>query len=126
MNRIEDQKDWRVWRDEEGQPTLRGRYGVISQYKNGDLDVWVKNVRRFNQMERFWKARQHWDDGGLFIQPYADLNLACRYLKCRKRRKMSPEQREIQVARLARHRFLKKNSQQNETSAAQSQKSVVS
>lgn len=92
-----------------GEPYIQCRYGIIRQYDDGDLDVWAINTRIAVRIERLWPAKKHYDDGALFIRPFADLDVACRLLKARKRRKVSAEMRErgrilaerTQMARLA-------------------------
>jgi hypothetical protein len=97
MNTIIEQLNWRVSKARDmkwGEPYIQCRYGIIRQYDDGDLDVWVMNTRVASRLENTWKAKKHYDEGALFIQPYADLDVACRFLKARKRRKVSDRMRE--------------------------------
>lgn len=97
MNTITEQKNWRVSKARDmtlGEPYIRCRYGVVRQYDDGEIDVWVTNVRVFLRLEKIWKAKKHYDDGGLFIRPWGDLNQVCLVLKARKRRKVSAGMRE--------------------------------
>lgn len=98
---LKTQKKWRVTLNDENDYQLKGKYGAITVCPDGDLDVWVKNIRVFLRMERVWKAKQHWDDGGLFVRPYSDLDVIAKHLRCAKKRQISPEQREALVIRLA-------------------------
>lgn len=104
---LKTQKKWRVTLNDVNDYQLKGKYGAITVYPDGDLDVWVKNIRIFLRMERIWKAKQHWDDGGLFVRPYADLDVIAKCLRCSKRRTMSPENRQKASERFARMRSLK-------------------
>jgi len=90
-----------VRRNDEGDPVVRGRHGVISQYKDGDLDVWVTNLRVALRVERGgWKAKNHYDDGAVFVRPFGDLDRAARYIQANKRRTLSPEGRLAMIERL--------------------------
>lgn len=113
MNTITEQNRWRVSKARDmkwGEPYIAGRYGVIRQYLDGDIDIWVTAIRIANRMEKLWKAKKHYDDGALFIQPFDDLDVACRFLKARARRKVTTSMRlrgqmlaeRARIARLAR------------------------
>lgn len=97
MNTITEQKNWRVSKARDmkwGEPYIACKYGLIRQYDDGDLDVWVTAIRIANRLEKVWKAKKHYDDGALFIRPYTDLDQASLILKARKRRKVSDRMRE--------------------------------
>ena len=118
MLTLKDQTRWRVFKNDEGDPILKGKHGVISLYADGDLDIWVQKTRVFAQMERIWKAKQHWDDGGLFIRPWQDLDQAAKYLKCVKKRHLSPEQQKQCAERLRKWHSTRKNPTREAPSAA--------
>ncbi len=93
--KLKDQRTWRITRDED-EWCIRGKKGVIHQFEDGYLDVWVTDLRLSKRMERAgWEAKNHYDDGALFIRPYEDLNRACRWIQAKKRRVMSPKQLEV-------------------------------
>lgn len=93
--RIDTQRVWRTV-SEEGERVIRGKRGLVSQYPDGDLDVWVTHLRSSRTMERSgWKAKNHYDDGALFIRPFSDLDKAAKYIKAKRRRVMSPAQKAV-------------------------------
>ena len=103
---LTDQTIWRLKRNEEGDPELKGKYGRITVY-GGLLDVWVTNTRIALRIEHMgWKAISHYDDGALFLRPFSDLHLAAKTLRCPRKRHLSAEARQKAVARLAEMRSL--------------------
>lgn len=102
---IKDQRMWRVKPDEEGESAIKGKYGIIHQYADGDLDIWITAMRVSKLAERQgWKAAAHYDDGAYFVRPYSDLNKACQYIRARKKIVLSLEQRTTRAERLAKWR----------------------
>lgn len=73
---------------------IRGKFGQITTYCPGELDVWIKNMRQALKAERFWPVKNSYDDGALFIRPDADLDLACRLIRAPKRRQVTEAMRE--------------------------------
>jgi len=97
METITEQNRWKVSKALDmtfGEPYIRGKYGIIRQISDGNIDVWATNRRISIRLEKTWKAKQHYDDGALFIRPFSDLDTACLILKCRKRRKVTDKMRE--------------------------------
>ena len=102
---LSEQRKWRISIVDDRERVIKGKYGLISQYPDGDLDVWITTNRIALQVERSgWKAEGHYDDGAYFIRPYEDLDKACKWIKARKRRVISPEQKQIMAARLQAYR----------------------
>lgn len=110
MINLKDQKKWRVIIDN-GEYVIKGKFGQVSVYGDNELDIWVctwepalsdqwpqmakRSERRSNRMEREgWKAKQHYDDGGLFIRPFSDLDKACIYIKAGRKRQVTEAMRE--------------------------------
>lgn len=94
MNTITEQINWRVSKARDmkwGEPYIQCKYGIITQYDDGDLDVWATTTRTAAKLEKIWTPKKHYDDGAMFIRPFADLDQACLILKARKRRKVSSE-----------------------------------
>lgn len=97
MNTITEQMNWKVSKARDlkwGEPYIQCRYGIITQFDDGDLDIWVMNSRISTRIERIWTAKKHYDDGAAFIRPFSDLDQACLVLKARKRKKVSDKMRE--------------------------------
>ena len=120
MNAIKDQTRWRISKGDDGDYRILGKWGEIHDHVDG-LDVWIhafkpteelekRSERRANWIEaKGWKAKQHYDDGALFIRPFSDLDLACKFIKASKRRHLSEEQRKRAVERLQNSQFRKKD-----------------
>ncbi len=98
---LKTQKLWKVTLNDENDYVLQGKRGVISVYPDGDLDVWVTNLRASRVIElQGWKAKNHYDDGAVFVRPYADLDKAAKFIKAKKRRYLSPEAKARAIKRL--------------------------
>lgn len=106
---LKTQNRWRVMLDN-GEHVIKGKLGQVSLHGDNELDVWVctwepaqsddwpkkakQSEHRANRMEREgWVAKQHYDDGGLFIRPWADLDRACQYIGAKKRRQVTEAMR---------------------------------
>lgn len=72
---------------------------------NDHLDIWVLNTRIAKTLELTWKAKNHYDDGALFIRPWSDLDEAAKALKCSKRWYLSPERKAKAIEHLRQNRF---------------------
>ena len=105
---LKEQKRWRIKRLIDNEPAIVGKYGQITRFPDGDLDVWITNVPVARRTERNgWKVKNHYDDGALFIRPFEDLDAAARIIRAPKRRHLSPEQKAKAVERLAKYRKVK-------------------
>lgn len=109
METIETQKRWKTI-FVEGERVIRGKFGQVAEYDDGDLDVWIctwerdpekveKSAKRSHRRAAFveskgWKAANHYDDGALFIRPFQDLDKACRFIKARRRRQVTEAMRQ--------------------------------
>ena len=112
---IKDQKRWRVIVNEEGDHEIKGKRGHITQYPDGNLNVWLiwhrpSYTDKIKKMG--WKPKNHYDDGALFIRPYSDLDLAAKLLKCPKRRQVTETQRLKLKEWSEKHGFQKSNASQ--------------
>ena len=115
MKDLKEQTRWRTVLID-GEYVIRGKFGQVALYKDGDLDVWVcdwsnteEGAKRTHRRSVFieskgWTAKQHYDDGAFFIRPPADLDQACMFIKAKRKRHMSPEQRKQNAEKLARMR----------------------
>lgn len=138
MITLKDQKRWKT-QIIDGEYVIRGKFGQVALYSDGGLDVWVctwepatsddwpkeakRSEHRANRMEREdWKAKQHYDDGGLFIRPATDLNQACKYIQASKRRHLNPEQRKLASERLSRFAYSKRSTHVNDVLGPQNPK----
>jgi hypothetical protein len=93
---ITQQNKWKVSKSRDmrwGEPYIPCKYGLIRQYDDGDLDVWVTTTRMSAKLEKIWKVKKRYDDWASFIRPFTDLDQACRILKARKRRKVTDSMR---------------------------------
>jgi hypothetical protein len=109
---LKDQTRWKTMTDH-GEHVIKGKVGQVSACGDSELDVWICDWtntdrgmsyghQRAVRMETSgWKAMNHYDDGGLFIRPESDLDQACRFIKARKRRHLTPEAQARGAARLA-------------------------
>lgn len=90
---LRDQKRYRTTKlyDEY---VIVGKWGQVSLHSEGDLDVWITNIRKANKAELIWKARSTYDDGACFIRPETDLDQACQFIKARKKRQVTPAMRQ--------------------------------
>jgi hypothetical protein len=115
-NVLREQSMWKVGRDKDsGESVCTGKYGVIHEYGANELDIWVTNLRCANRIEKTgWKAKNHYDDGALFIRPFSDLDKTAKALKCRKRRQVTEAMRE-RGRSLARMAQVKKSAQLDST-----------
>ena len=94
MNTLITQSKWRVSKARDmkyGELYIPCKYGVIRQYNDGDLDIWITNSRIAKRMANLWPVKKDWDGEALFIRPFSDLDIACKNLKARKKRQVSPE-----------------------------------
>ena len=123
MISLTDQKRWKT-SIINGEYVIRGKFGQVALYEDGDLDVWIctwerhpdkwdeamkRSYRRSRFVERKgWKATQHYDDGALFIRPPSDLDRACLFIKANRKRFLGIEQRKEAIRRLARYAYSKK------------------
>lgn len=115
MTSLKDQKSWQTT-IENLEYVIKGKFGQVSLYSDGTLDVWVctwepatsdkwdkeakRSEHRSNKMERLgWKAIQHYDDGGLFVRPFSDLDRACIFIKAKRKRTYSPDALQKMVER---------------------------
>lgn len=120
---LKEQTRWKTILDN-GEYVIKGKVGQIAPYGDTELDVWVcdwSNTdrgmsychQRAARMETFgWKPKNHYDDGGLFIRPWADLDQACKFIKARRKRKMGEAQRLKVSERLAKWRLLNQTPKQ--------------
>ncbi len=94
MNTIIEQKKWRVSKALDmkfGEPHIPCRYGIVRQYDDGDLDVWVMTTRMAARLAKTWPVKKSYDDGALFIRPFSDLDKVCTVLRGRRKRVLSAE-----------------------------------
>lgn len=73
---------------------IKGKRGYIRPYGNA-LELYVSNKRVAARIERSFaqfKPKNHYDDATAFTFSEEYLSLACRLIKAKKRRIMSPEQ----------------------------------
>lgn len=114
MSLLRYQKRWKVT-IEDGEDVIRGKRGVIALYESGDMNIWIVNTRIANKI--VWKPLHTYDDGADYARKIDDLDVACGYIKARKRRILSAEQREKLVARLATMRSLRSKATEQATLA---------
>jgi len=85
---------WKVSVGDDGDDQIAGRYGVIHIYGKDQLDVWITSKFIANRLEREgWVAKNHYDDGAVFILRGTELNLACKVIRARRRRVLSEARR---------------------------------
>lgn len=101
METLLDQKRWRVIKNGDNTYSIIGKLGEITEYGDGDLDVWIhapeqtevayrRSHRRAVAVEREgWKVKNHYDDGALFVRQFSDLDKACVYIKAKRKRQVS-------------------------------------
>lgn len=88
---------------------IRGKRGYIRPWGKNELELYLENTILANRVERsypMFTPKNHYDDAIAFtFQPdLALVSLACRWIKARNRRQLSPEQHKLLVERLARMR----------------------
>lgn len=114
MNTLKEQNRWRVTQ-EDGEWVIRGKRGVIALYEDGDINIWVLNLRVANKI--VWKPLHTYDDGADYCRKIDDFDAACRDIQARKRRKLSPEARFQAAKRLQEWAFRKRLTHKNDGSA---------
>src|SRR3990167_2261927 len=100
------QSRWKVTKPD-GYPLIKGKRGTIDQYVDGDLNVWITNLRVSNKCP--WKPLHTDDDGADYCRPFSDLDNACRLIKARKRRQVTEAMRQQGRELAARMRSSVKN-----------------
>lgn len=114
MNSLRDQTRWKVIKEDD-EYCIRGKRGQIAMYLDGSINLWVLNNRIVNKIK--WKPLHTYDDGADYKLNIDDLDEACGHIKARKRRHMSPEQRQKNAERLATMRSnVKKDSEEGSKS----------
>jgi hypothetical protein len=93
LKNLREQKRYRTTKID-GEYVIVGKRGQVSLYADGDLDIWITNVRKANKALLIWKARSTYDDGACFVRPQADLGLACQLIQARKRRLVTEAMRQ--------------------------------
>jgi hypothetical protein len=88
---LKEQRRWKATK-EDGEYVIRGKRGTIACYGDGDINVWVRNLRVANKIP--WKPLHTFDDGADYCRKIADLDAACRYIKARKRRQVTEAMRQ--------------------------------
>jgi len=92
-----------------GEPAVLGRFGQVTWYLDGGLDVWVRNPRVANKLKKLWAAKSNYDDGALFVRPASDLDIACKAIRARRKKAVTEAMRERGRALASRMRSLKEN-----------------
>lgn len=125
MDSLKDQKNWKATL-EEGEYVIRGKRGLISQYSDGNLNVWILNTRIATKASMVWKSLHTYDDGADFKIDFnlRDLDKACKFIQAKKKRHLSPEARQTLIARLSKTGYKKRDPAINSISSKESGGSV--
>lgn len=91
MKSLKEQMRWRVTK-EDGEYVLRGKRGVIAMYEDGDINIWVLSPRIAAKIP--WKPLHTYDDGADYCRKIDDLDVACGFIKARKRRQVTEAMRQ--------------------------------
>lgn len=97
---------WRVRRDAEGLPAIRGRRGHVEAHDLTTLCVYVTGrgvlPKLLRELPPGWRRHQIGDDEANLLAPVADLDRAATIVRAYRRRKLSPGHREALLAGLLR------------------------
>lgn len=91
MNSLKGQTRWRVTQPD-GYSIIKGKRGTIELYENGDLNVWVTNLRV--ALKCHWTPLHAYDDGADYCRSIEDLDVACFLIKARKMRVVTEAMRQ--------------------------------
>lgn len=105
-------KKVRVTREEPHEPNLLayyqvvGKRGVIYAWDASSVEMLITNRRIAITVERSnrFEVKNHYDDGAAFLVPESRIYEAFNIIKARKRRQVTPEQREMLSLRLSKMR----------------------
>lgn len=107
MPSLKDQTRWKVTKPD-GYPIIKGKRGTVDQYDDGDINVWITNLRVTNKCT--WPPLHTYDDGADYCRPFSDLDHACKLIKARKRRQVTEAMRQRGREAMARMRSAVKKS----------------
>lgn len=106
---------------------IKGKRGYIRPWGETELELYIQNFKVANRIERElkqFKPKNHYEDGGSFVFDPIHMAKAVRLVQGRKRRQVTPEQRQMLSERLSQMRSKLKNTAQEAITGPQNPEKV--